>query len=51
MQNQLDRAIDAHTEGAFAFLEALVRAPSVVGSEQAALDVFAREAAVARACR
>ena len=44
MPNELDRAIDAHAEPAFAFLEALVRAPSVVGSEQAALDVFAREA-------
>ncbi|MDQ0390936.1 M20/M25/M40 family metallo-hydrolase [Labrys monachus] len=44
MQSELDRAIDAHAEKAFAFLEALVRAPSTVGSEQAALDVFAREA-------
>ena len=38
MPNELDRAIDAHAEAAFAFLEALVRAPSVVGSEQAALE-------------
>ena len=45
MPNALDRTIDAHAEAAFAFLEALVRAPSVVGSEQAALDVFAHEAA------
>ncbi|HTJ57928.1 MAG TPA: M20/M25/M40 family metallo-hydrolase [Devosiaceae bacterium] len=45
MQNQLDRSIDAHAETAFAFLEALVRAPSTVGSEQAALEVFAQEAA------
>ncbi|MDB5525377.1 MAG: Acetylornithine deacetylase [Rhizobium sp.] len=44
MRNQLDRAIDAHSEAAFALLEALVREPSIVGSEQAALDVFAREA-------
>lgn len=44
MRSKLDRAIDAHAEAAFAFLEALVRAPSVVGSEQAALDVFAAEA-------
>ena len=44
MQNELDRAIGAHTEEAFAFLEALIRAPSIVGCEQAALDVFAREA-------
>ena len=44
MLNQLDRAIDAHAEAAFAFLEALVRAPSQVGSEQAAMDVFAHEA-------
>ena len=44
MQTELDRAIDAHAEAAFAFLEALVRAPSTVGSEQAALDIFAAEA-------
>lgn len=44
MQNGLDRAINTHAEAAFAFLEALVRAPSTVGSEQAALEVFAREA-------
>lgn len=43
MFTDLDRAIDAHTEEAFRFLEALVSAPSTVGSEQAALDVFARE--------
>src|SRR5690349_10239806 len=42
---QLDRAIDAHSERAFAFLEALVRVPSVVGFEQPAMEVFAREAA------
>lgn len=44
MQNELDRAIDSHAEAAFAFLEALVRAESTVGNEQAALEVFAREA-------
>lgn len=44
MRSELDHAIDAHAEAAFAFLVAMVRAPSVVGSEQAALDVFAREA-------
>ena len=44
MHSELDSAIDAHAEEAFAFIEALVGAPSVVGSEQAALDVFAREA-------
>lgn len=45
MGGELDRAIDAHAEAAFAFLEALVRAPSTVGCEQGAMDVFAREAA------
>src|SRR5262245_45916207 len=45
MPTELDRAIDAHAEGAFAFLEALVRAPSTIGAEQSAMDVFAREAA------
>ena len=44
MQNELDHAIDAHAEAAFAFLERLVRAQSTVGSEQAALEVFAQEA-------
>ena len=48
MQHELDRAIDAHAEIAFQFLEALVRAPSVVGAEQAALEIFAREAATLR---
>lgn len=41
----LDRAIDAHTESAFAFLERLVAAPSTVGQEQGALEVFASELA------
>lgn len=43
MLDELDRAIDAHAEAAFAFLAELVSAPSVVGSEQEALEVFARE--------
>lgn len=43
MLNELDNAIDAHREEAFRFLEDLVRAPSTVGHEQAAMDVFARE--------
>lgn len=41
MQTDLDRAIESHTEDAFVFLERLVAAPSVVGAEQGALDVFA----------
>jgi acetylornithine deacetylase len=41
MQRDLDRAIESHTEDTFAFLERLVAAPSVVGAEQGALDVFA----------
>jgi acetylornithine deacetylase len=44
MLDDLDRAIDAHGEAMFAFLEDLVRAPSTVGSEQAAMEVFARQA-------
>jgi acetylornithine deacetylase len=44
MLDDLDRAINAHGEAMFAFLEALVRAPSTVGSEQAAMEVFARQA-------
>jgi acetylornithine deacetylase len=43
MHLSLDRAIDVHTETAFAFLADLIGAPSVVGREQGALDVFARE--------
>lgn len=39
----LDRAIARHADAAVSFLEALVRAPSVAGSEQAALEVFAGE--------
>ncbi len=45
MLSSLDAAIAAHTESAVAFLEDLVRAPSQVGSEQVALEVFARELA------
>ena len=46
MFEALDRAVDAQAEAAFAFLEALVSAPSVVGAEQATLEVFAGEAEV-----
>lgn len=42
MLDDLDRAINAHREAMFGFLEDLVRAPSPVGSEQAAMEVFAR---------
>ena len=44
MPDNLDHAINAHAEAAFAFLEALVRAPSTVGREPAAMEVFAAEA-------
>ena len=47
MLDALDRAIEADSEAAFGFLEALVRAPSLVGAEQAAMTVFADEAAAA----
>ncbi|CAN5131173.1 ArgE/DapE family deacylase [soil metagenome] len=43
MLSKLDRAIEAHAEEAFAFLERLVAAPSVLGTEQAALQVFEAE--------
>jgi acetylornithine deacetylase len=39
----LDERIHAHAEEAFGFLERLVAAPSTVGQEQAALEVFAAE--------
>ena len=39
----LDRAVDEGAQHAFDFLSALVAAPSVVGSEQRALEVFERE--------
>lgn len=44
MSDALDHAINAHAEAAFAFLAALVRAPSTIGHEQAAMAVFAAEA-------
>ena len=44
MYKALDHAINMHAEAAFAFLEALVRAPSLVGHEQAAMEVFAAQA-------
>lgn len=43
MLDELDRTIDAHSEAAFSFLAELVTAPSVVGSEQAALEIFSRQ--------
>ncbi|MFD1713410.1 M20/M25/M40 family metallo-hydrolase [Amnibacterium flavum] len=43
MLSDLDTAIDRHSEAAFRFLADLVSAPSTVGSEQAALEVFAGE--------
>ncbi|HWJ72295.1 MAG TPA: M20/M25/M40 family metallo-hydrolase [Kaistia sp.] len=46
MQLDVDRAIETHSEAAFAFLERLVREPSIVGSEQSAMEVFAREASL-----
>ncbi|MDR3472766.1 MAG: M20/M25/M40 family metallo-hydrolase [Devosia sp.] len=42
MHSELDGAINTHAEEAFALLEALVRAASPIGREQAALDVFCR---------
>ena len=41
--SELDQAIVRHAEHAFGLLADLVAAPSVVGSEQAALEVFVRE--------
>ena len=46
MQTRLDAAIEANTEAAFVFLESLIRAESTLGREQAALEIFAREAEV-----
>lgn len=43
--DDLDRAIRSHAESAVGFLEALISIESVVGAEQAALDLFATEAA------
>ena len=44
MRSSLDEAIDAETEGALRVLERLIAAPSLVGEEQAALEVFEEEA-------
>ncbi len=44
MQDKLDRLVELHSEAAFAFLEAMVRQPSVVGAEQSAMAVFEGEA-------
>ena len=44
MPDALDHAITAHAEAAFAFLDSLVRVPSIVGHEQAAMEVFASAA-------
>lgn len=41
--SELDQAITRNAERAFGLLADLVAAPSVVGSEQGALEVFARE--------
>lgn len=43
MTAALDRAVQENADRAFQFLEELVSASSVVGSEQQALDVFVRE--------
>lgn len=43
MLKELDLAIATHTEEAFLFLEELVRAPSTVGAEQAAMEIFVTE--------
>lgn len=45
MTTELDQAIARHADRAFDLLADLVAAPSVVGDEQAALDVFAAELA------
>lgn len=42
-RTRLDERIDAHAEAAFGFLECLVAAPSTVGQEQVALEVFVAE--------
>ena len=44
MHVEIDRAIELHSEAAFAFLEAMVREQSVAGAEQSAMAVFEREA-------
>src|SRR4029079_733160 len=42
-EEAIDRAVDERAERAFAFLEDLVREPSVPGAEQGAEDVLAAE--------
>lgn len=44
MLDKLDAAILARAEESFAFLEELVGAPSTVGAEQPAMEIFARHA-------
>lgn len=44
MPRSLANALNAHSEEAFGFLEELMRAPSTLGHEQGALEVFARHA-------
>ncbi len=39
----IDRQVDRHAEWSFQFLERLVAAQSIVGQEQAALEVFAEQ--------
>lgn len=46
MQTKIDAAIREHAETVFRVLEELIAAPSTVGHEQGALEVFAREAAL-----
>jgi acetylornithine deacetylase len=43
VEEAIDRAVDERAERAFAFLEELVREPSVPGAEQGAEDVLAAE--------
>jgi acetylornithine deacetylase len=45
MQTRIDAAIEGHAEAIFSALEDMIAAPSTVGHEQGALEVFAREAA------
>lgn len=40
---RIDERIERHAEAAFVFLERLIAAPSTVGQEQSALEVFAAE--------
>lgn len=50
MFDQLDRSIESLREEAFDLLTALVSAPSVVGTEQTALEIFADAARKAGLC-